>query len=89
MKTISNLENSLLVCLGGKKYVCCENFNDASVKIRQHISNLMIGGNEFYSKKNAGDILHPVKGKIAFVSYNGRVWQNKKTEITDLSLSEI
>lgn len=89
LSLISNLENSLIVCLGGKQYACCSDFNEAATKIREHIDNFMLGSNKFYSKKNAGEILHPIKGKIAFVSYNGRVWKNEKEEIKDLLLSDI
>lgn len=91
---------ALVVCLGGKKFIPCDTFADASKAVRDYVHNveklIFIGGTEFYSKKNAGIIYHPTKGAFAYVSYNGRVWKGtdvgwnngKPEEITDLTAND-
>lgn len=91
---ITNLESCLLVCLGGKKHVPCDNFKEASKAVQQYIEAKNLGSTAFYNAKNAGVILHPTKGPFANVSYNARVWQGvrkgveKLTEITDLNTKD-
>ena len=83
----------MLVCLGGKKYIPCEDFAACSAAIKKHIAAHFYGANDFYKGKNAGVILHPKKGEIAYVSYNGRVWESQigkpTKEITDLTKSDL
>ena len=89
--TKMDIENNscLLVCLGGKKYIPCETFSDCSEAIKDHITVNYFGASDFYKKKNIGVILHPIKGHIAHVSYNGRVWEESGIEITNLSAKDI
>jgi len=96
MKKIESVTSCLLVCLGGKKMMPCDNFKQASDLVRKFIeSNDLMGASKFYSRKNAGVILHPTKGAIAYVSYNGKVWEGQETftlgnkEITDLLANDI
>ena len=87
---ILKVGDCLLVCLGGKKYSACKDFAACSKAIQEHISLNNFGVSEFYKKKNAGIILHPEKGLIAHVSYNGRVWEGEAgKEITDLTKNDL
>ena len=94
MNTVAQ-QNSLLVCLGGKQVMPCENFKQASEMVRQYITLNNYGVSEFYKKKSAGMIYHHTKGIIAEVSYNGRVWESngkfklQKPEITNLLNCEL
>ena len=81
---INNVTSALLVCLGGKKFIPCQNFKEASEIINEFIDKKDLGSRDFYNKINAGKILHHTKGIIATVSYNGRVWNNDGQEIINL-----
>jgi len=87
---IQKVSSCLLVCLGGKKHIPCKTFADCSAAIQIHIAGNNFGASDFYKRKDAGVILHPVKGIIAHVSYNGRVWEGEAgKEITDLTKNDL
>ena len=87
---IQKVSSCLLVCLGGKKHIPCETFADCSAAIKIHIAGNNFGVTDFYKKKNSGHVLHPTKGLIAHVSYNGRVWEGEAgKEITDLTKNDL
>ena len=52
-----------------------ETLDEASQKIRKFIEDKLIGGNRWYSKKNTGNVYDNNK-LIAYISYNGRIWQS-------------
>ena len=54
----------------------CDTFREASELCRAYIGTYNIGGGNW----TGGQIYHPVKGLIAHVSYNGRVWQSTTGE---------
>lgn len=82
-------KTTLAVCLGGRIFVPCQNFAECSNAVKNYISLNNFGSSDFYRRKDAGLILHPYKGRIAHVSYNGRVWEQKGKEITDLSKNDL
>jgi hypothetical protein len=73
---------------GKPTFVPCESFSEASIICGKYISALQLGGSNF----TGGTILHPVKGKFARVSYNGRVWKGTNAmsydEIRDLNTND-
>lgn len=88
-RQILKAESSLVVLLANKKFAACENFQQASEIVSNFISASNYGATAFYKYKQAGVILHPTKGNIANVSYNGRVWNSStKIEIKDLTLND-
>lgn len=65
----------------------CDTFRTASKICRNYIDDWDLGGGNWAG----GQVYHPTKGLIAYVSYNGRVWQSTDgnwhtgtPEITDL-----
>ena len=91
---IQKVSSCLLVCLGGKKYIPCETFADCSAAIKAYIIFNNFGSNDFHKRKNPGIVIHPIKGQIAYVSYNGRVWEGNnqiagRKEITDLTKNDL
>ena len=89
MTEVAKIESSLVVCLGGKQFTPCSTFAECSQTIQNFINNNFLGSTEYCKKKNIGHIYHPIKGKFAEVSYNGRVWEREGKEIIDLNTSDI
>jgi len=57
---------------------------EASEICRNYISEWDLGGGNWSDE--SGAVYHPVKGLIAHVSYNGRIWDNEGKEITGQGL---
>lgn len=49
----------------------CDTITEAAQACRRYISENNLGGGNW----TGGQVYHPVKGLIAQISYNGRVWQ--------------
>lgn len=70
-----------------KEIAISKTLRGCSTAIMNYQSFHNLGASEYYSL-GFGDILHPTLGKIAHVSYNGRIWKKEKEEITE-GLDEI
>lgn len=91
----NNIESCLVISLSGigckKVNIPCQTFKEASELSQKYIQINDLGGSTF----KGGVILHPVKGEIAHVSYNGRVWEGRnvfsldKKEITNLNTKDL
>lgn len=69
----------------------CDTFAEAVEYCRNYIGTYNLGGGNW----TGGQIYHPVKGLIAYVSYNGRVWKTTtgewepgQEEITELDTND-
>ena len=58
------------VPLSPRKLFPCKTLGEASKKCMDYIETWDLGGGNW----SGGQIYHPTKGVIGYVSYNGRVW---------------
>lgn len=93
LSSCGNPDKRQYAAISSKRIEPCTTFEDAVKHCNDYIQDNDLGGGNW----NAGHIMHPTKGIIARVSYNGRVWESNgcddvtmdRKEITDLKASII
>lgn len=71
------LDNGDYIITPGSKVVEVNSLFEAKTAIRNYIRNMNIGASSY----TGGEVLNSDNEVVAYVSYNGRVWNNRNNDV--------
>lgn len=83
LKSVGNPDYGQYAPLSPKKVVAGDTYQDLVNAAKEYIRKWNLGGGNC----PPFPILHPTKGLVATISYNGRVWDLENNQITNLKIN--